>query len=89
MQRFFRVRELASTPKHGGRYPISRATLWRWVKRGEFPSPVRLSGGVTAWPIEIIENWERQRQTVDGSRRRRVRAATVQPRTSNQLDVDD
>lgn len=62
MQRFFRARELASTPEHGGRYPISRATLWRWVKRGQFPAPVRLSCGVTAWPVEAIESWEQQRK---------------------------
>jgi predicted DNA-binding transcriptional regulator AlpA len=83
MQRFFRVRELASTPEHSGRYPISRATLWRWVKRGEFPSPVRLSRGVTAWPVDIIEAWESQRKTVAESHNREDKTATAQSHNSN------
>ena len=29
--------------------PVSRSTLWRWVKAGTFPPPVKLSPGVTVW----------------------------------------
>jgi prophage regulatory protein len=29
--------------------PFSSATLWRKVKAGTFPQPVKLSAGVTAW----------------------------------------
>lgn len=59
MQRkFIRVSELASTPARDGRWPVSRATVWRWVKVGRLPQPARLSGGIVAWPIEQIEAFE-------------------------------
>ena len=56
-RRYFRVRELASTADRAGVLPVSTATLWRWVKLKQFPQPVRLSGGVTAWPAEAVEQW--------------------------------
>ena len=40
-----------------GRFPFSAATLWRMVKRGDFPAPVKLSVGVTAWRNADIEDW--------------------------------
>jgi predicted DNA-binding transcriptional regulator AlpA len=37
--------------------PFSNATLWRKVKRGEFPRPLKLSRGVTAWDMPEIRGW--------------------------------
>ena len=37
--------------------PFSVATLWRRVKTGDFPAPVRLSPRITAWRIEDIKAW--------------------------------
>lgn len=37
--------------------PISHATLWRKVKDGSFPAPVKLSSRVTAWPVEAVRAW--------------------------------
>jgi prophage regulatory protein len=37
--------------------PFSKSTLWRRVKSGDFPAPVRLSAGVTAWRAEEINDW--------------------------------
>lgn len=37
--------------------PFSKATLWRKVKRGEFPQPVKLSRGVTAWHVPEVRGW--------------------------------
>ena len=37
--------------------PVSAATLWRWVKSGKFPAPVKLSERVTAWPVESVRAW--------------------------------
>ena len=34
--------------------PFSSATLWRKVKAGSFPAPVKLSERVTAWRVEDI-----------------------------------
>jgi len=34
--------------------PVGKSTLWNWVKAGKFPSPVKLSRGVTAWRVEDV-----------------------------------
>ena len=40
-----------------GIVPFSSATLWRKVKDGTFPAPVKLSEGVTAWAVESLRDW--------------------------------
>ena len=40
-----------------GVIPFSPATLWRKVSSGEFPAPVKLSVGVTAWKVEDVRAW--------------------------------
>lgn len=37
--------------------PISKSTLWRQVRARSFPSPVKLSAGVTAWRAEDVRQW--------------------------------
>ena len=37
--------------------PFSSTTLWRKVKAGEFPAPVKLSQRVTAWRAEDVRAW--------------------------------
>ena len=37
--------------------PFSSATLWREVKAGSFPTPVKLSRRVTAWRVEDVRQW--------------------------------
>ena len=32
-------------------FACSRATIWRWVKTGKIPAPVKLGPRITAWPI--------------------------------------
>jgi predicted DNA-binding transcriptional regulator AlpA len=34
--------------------PFSSATLWRRVKLGEFPKPIKLSTRVTAWRVSDV-----------------------------------
>ncbi|WP_176314667.1 helix-turn-helix transcriptional regulator [Burkholderia vietnamiensis] len=34
--------------------PVSATTLWRMVKRGAFPAPVKLSPRVTAWHVDDV-----------------------------------
>jgi len=40
-----------------GPLPFSTATLWRRVKAGTFPQPVKLSERVTAWRAEDVRQW--------------------------------
>ena len=44
-----------------GIVPFSAATLWRRVKEGTFPAPVRLSDRVTAWRAEDVRAWMAER----------------------------
>jgi prophage regulatory protein len=59
MPTYLRMRQLATTPGRQGRLPLAPSTLWRWTATGQFPKPVPLSPGVSAWPIDVIEQWER------------------------------
>jgi prophage regulatory protein len=44
-------------------FPFSSATLWRKVRAGTFPKPVKLGPRITAWRVEdiraLIERLER------------------------------
>ncbi len=42
--------------------PISHATLWRNVKDGTFPAPVKLSARVSAWRVEDVREWMKARE---------------------------
>lgn len=64
--RFYRARDLVgtvATRKQGERGIIgfSPALLWRKVKAGEFPPPVKLSEGVSAFPADKVDAWIRER----------------------------
>lgn len=41
----------------GSVLPFSSATLWRKVKSGEFPAPVKLGERITAWRVEQVRAW--------------------------------
>ena len=41
--------------------PFSSATLWRKVKAGHFPKPVKLSTRITAWRVEDVSAWMQAR----------------------------
>jgi predicted DNA-binding transcriptional regulator AlpA len=37
--------------------PFSAPTLWRKVKAGTFPKPVKLGQNITAWRVEEVNQW--------------------------------
>lgn len=49
-KRFLKVGEVAEF------LGVSVCTVWRWLKRGIIPAPVKL-GGSTAWIAEEISVW--------------------------------
>jgi hypothetical protein len=58
LQRLIRISELASTPSKQGLLPVSPATIWRWTKEdSNFPKPIKIGKGVTAWYTADIESW--------------------------------
>ncbi len=59
---FLRIKELASAPGRPGRLPLSANSIWRLVREGQFPSPVKLSSNCTAWRLEDVQVWESQRK---------------------------
>ncbi len=57
---FIRQAQLVQSPKRPERpvpLPFSGPTLWRLVKAGRFPVPVKLSERVTAWKVGDIRAW--------------------------------
>lgn len=65
--RTIRVDGLASTPATKtkpaklGILPVSKATIWRWVREGKFPAPYKLGDAVTVWDLEEVEAYLAQR----------------------------
>ena len=41
--------------------PMSASTVWRKVRAGSFPRPVKLSVRITAWELSAVERWARER----------------------------
>ena len=39
------------------RVPVSETTLWRYVKAGTFPRPVRLGKNSVAWRADDVNAW--------------------------------
>ncbi|AVY96190.1 transcriptional regulator [Lelliottia sp. WB101] len=35
----------------------SRTTLYRWVKGGDFPEPLKRGGRTLGWPAKLYEEW--------------------------------
>lgn len=52
----------ATDKEMAARYKVSRATLWRWVRDGDFPSPIKLSPRCTRFKLTDAEKWEATRR---------------------------
>lgn len=44
------------------RLQVSRDTVWRWVRAGKFPPPIKLADNVTRWKVSTVEAWEADRE---------------------------
>ena len=53
--RFFRIRDVE---KFSG---LSRASIYRLMREGKFPRPVRLCERAVAWTIDDLEIWAENR----------------------------
>lgn len=45
---------------------FSASTLWRKVRAGQFPKPLKLSKNITAWKTEDVRAWMREREGAAG-----------------------
>lgn len=55
-----RESQLVPSPKRPGAIvplPFSGNTLWRKVKTGEFPKPIKLGPKITAWKAGDVRAW--------------------------------
>lgn len=37
--------------------PFGKSSLWKFIKSGQFPKPVRITGGITAWRNADVLAW--------------------------------
>lgn len=61
--KFYRMRQLATTPTHKGLLPVSPATIWRWVREGQFPKPFKLGERTTVWDADAVDKFLQERRT--------------------------
>lgn len=57
---FIRESQLVQSPKRPNANPVlpfSGPTLWRKVRSGDFPKPVKLSERITAWRVSDVRKW--------------------------------
>ncbi len=36
---------------------VSHATIWRWVRSGHFPKPIRIGQAAVAWLEDEVREW--------------------------------
>ncbi|CAO1668104.1 MULTISPECIES: helix-turn-helix transcriptional regulator [Halomonadaceae] len=41
------------------RFGVSKATIWRWKREGQIPSPIYLGARCTRWREEDIQTYEK------------------------------
>lgn len=50
-------------PEVESRTGLSRSTIYDWMKRGEFPQPVKLGARLVAWRESDVNAWLEARET--------------------------
>ena len=55
--RYYRIGQIASTSTRQGLIAVNPSTIWRWVKYGNFPKPMKLADKVTVWDAREIDVW--------------------------------
>ena len=59
LEQYLSIREVIAVLR------VSRSTLWRWVKQGLFPKPVRLGPKAVRWRESDIAAWNRERAATE------------------------
>lgn len=53
-----RLAQLIKSPKNPAPVvPVSASSVWRMVKAGDFPAPLKLGPKTTAWRVADIRRW--------------------------------
>ena len=54
--------------------PLSHATIWRGVKAGTFPAPIKMGARLTVWEADAVLAWIDERKTASAAGRNQVAA---------------
>lgn len=54
---------LLRRPEVEARTGLSRSTIYDWMKRGDFPQPVKLGARLVAWRESDVTEWLESRET--------------------------
>lgn len=52
-----KTKNINARPASKGMISVSDKTIWQWVKNGDFPAPIKLSGSVTVWRLSDVQIW--------------------------------
>lgn len=52
-----KTKNINARPASKGLIGVSDKTIWQWVKKGQFPAPIKLSDGVTVWRMSEVLKW--------------------------------
>ena len=55
--RVYRLHQISSTKKLAGLLPLSKATIYRWVKLGLFPKPFKIGLRASVWEASKIDEY--------------------------------
>src|SRR5215469_4348713 len=44
------------------RQRVSAASIWKWVRNGDYPKPIKLSKNASVWKVADILAWEQARE---------------------------
>ncbi len=48
---FVRIKQITAV------IPVSRTSIWRWIKAGKFPKPIKLGENTTVFRVEDVRAW--------------------------------
>lgn len=58
-----RAPNILRAPQVAARIGVSRATVWRWIKAGEFPAAIPLGAQSVGWLDTEVDAWIQSRAT--------------------------
>lgn len=52
-----KAKHINARPATRGLIGVSDKTIWQWVKRGQFPAPIKLTESITVWRLSEVKAW--------------------------------
>lgn len=62
---YLRQADITGTQDKAGLLPFSGSTLWRMVKAGKFPAPIKFGPKTTAWKVADLRSWLAQQEAAN------------------------